>query len=149
MNLTSWVSSSAAEVLASVLIALAGFIVGTFRRTIVHRFRTRRTRKYWEPLRSRGIAIVLGSYALTSSQSLSSQHRVVDVGPIHEFEPFGVVGFGDVLALMTIQDHLRSLNWHDVAIVHSSNLRSMQERNLVLLGGPDPNAATDLAMEHG
>jgi hypothetical protein len=76
-------------------------------------------------------------------------HRAVDASPLKDFEPHGLVGFGDVLALLTLQEHLKLLNWNDVVVALPGDVRAFRSKHLVLLGGPDPNPVTDLAIHHG
>ncbi|GIF48137.1 hypothetical protein DFJ67_1967 [Asanoa ferruginea] len=97
----------------------------------MHRFASSRgggaTREYWAPLRAREIAIVVGVMSPA-------------VGP----EPFGFVGFGEALAMLSLQEHL-----DNVVVAQAGEVSAFRARNLVLLGGPDLNAATRFAMLGG
>jgi len=55
VNAVSLLQSYAAEATASVVIAVSGFLLGMFQRDLSLRLRTRRTRRYWRALRSRGV----------------------------------------------------------------------------------------------
>ncbi len=142
----SWLSSYAVEIVSSTIVAAVAFVLGNFRHAIMARVRTRKTRRYWGPLRSRGVAIVLGSFTPAIPSPASEQHRAIDGSALDDFEPYGLVGFGDVMALLAIQRHLQILEFDDVLVTHSKDLQVAKTRNLVLIGGPDPNDATDLAM---
>ena len=67
---------------------------------------------------------------------------------VDNFEPYGFVGFGEVLAIFALQQHLKVLGLGGIVVAHSATVSSYESRNLVILGGPDPNSVTDLAMRH-
>ncbi|SNT44533.1 hypothetical protein SAMN05421812_106122 [Asanoa hainanensis] len=138
---------SAGQIASAVFIAVLAFILGTFRRTIVRRIRTRETRRYWSSFRARGVAIVLGAF---SSEDLLSQRldRPVDPAGVDNFEPYGFVGFGEVLAIFALLEHLKILGLEDIVVAHAEQVSSFQSRNLVIVGGPDPNSLTELTMRH-
>jgi len=66
---------------------------------------------------------------------------------IAEYEPYGMVGLGDVRALLEIQRHLHLLQIMDVTVTAAQDVGQNYGRNLVLVGGPDANSATALAMK--
>nr|WP_296076634.1 hypothetical protein [uncultured Actinoplanes sp.] len=148
MDIKSLLTESAGQIAGAVTIAILAFTLGSFRRVIVQRFRTRHTRKYWSPFKDKGLTIVLGSFSPSVSPP-SDRHRAIDTSPLQDFEPYGLVGFGEVLALLNLQEHLKVLGMEDVTIAQPTDVRAMRSRHLVLVGGPDPNPVTDLAMQHG
>ncbi len=148
MNINSLLTESAGQVAGAIVIAVLAFMLGSFRRAIIQRIRTRQTRKYWSPFRGRGIAIVLGSFSPSSPPS-SERHRAIDMSPIQDFEPYGLVGFGEVLALLALQEHMKLVGLDDVTVAQPTDVRTIRSKHLVLVGGPDPNAVTDLAMHYG
>jgi hypothetical protein len=135
---------SAGQIASAIAIAVLAFGLGTFRRTIVRRIRTRETRRYWSAFRARGVAIVLGAFSPEDLLSQGSDQAV----EVDNFEPYGFVGFGEVLAIFALQQHLKVLGLEDIVVAHAEQVSSFESRNLVILGGPDPNSVTDLAMRH-
>jgi hypothetical protein len=151
LEVDSVVGGSSIDLVSSLVVAAIAFTVGAFRQEVVIRFRTRKTRKYWQPFKSRGLTLVIGSDLSPANQATSPDHiayRPLDTSALYEFEPYGLVGLGDVLALMTLQEHLRMLNFSDLLIVHSNAAQlTSSHRNLILIGGPDSNRLTNLAMQ--
>jgi hypothetical protein len=137
---------SAGQIASAIVIAVTAFILGTFRRAIVRRIRTRETRRYWNSFRARGVAIVLGAFS--PEYLLSRNPDGHDAPTVETFEPYGFVGFGEVLAMFALQEHLKVLGLEDIVVAHAEQVSSFAHRNLVILGGPDANQAADLAMRH-
>ena len=148
MDINSLLTESAGQIAGAVVIAVLAFTLGSSRRAIVRRIRTRHTRKYWNSFRGKGLAIVLGSFSPSESPP-TDRHRAIDTSPLQDFEPYGLVGFGEVIALLALQDHLKLLGLDDVTIAQPTDVRTIRSKHLVLVGGPDPNPVTDLAMHHG
>lgn len=90
-----------------------------------------RARRFWKAMGSRKPLIVLGA---------------PDWEPINRWEPTGMVGKGDIIALVEIDAQLRELGFAG-KIVESKELKSDDLRSdLVLIGGPDGNKVTATMM---
>ncbi|WP_410633464.1 hypothetical protein [Amycolatopsis sp. cmx-4-83] len=95
------------------------------------RLRLLRARRFWKAMGSRKPLLVLGA---------------PDFEPITRYEPTGMVGKGDILALVEIESQLRELGFKG-RIVESKELNSQDMRSdLVLIGGPDGNSVTATMM---
>ncbi|WP_086838275.1 hypothetical protein [Amycolatopsis kentuckyensis] len=91
------------------------------------RVRLLRARRFWKSMGSRGPFIVLGA---------------PDWEPLGTWEKSGMVGKGEILALVEIETQLRELGFEG-KIVESKELNSRDLRSdLVLIGGPDGNSVT-------
>ncbi|MBE8517221.1 hypothetical protein ILP97_06810 [Amycolatopsis sp. H6(2020)] len=96
------------------------------------RLRLLRARRFWKAMGSREPFIVMGA---------------PDWEPLSSWEKSGLVGKGDMLALVEIESQLRRLGFAG-KIVESKELNSRELRSdLILIGGPDGNTATKEIME--
>lgn len=95
------------------------------------RLKLLRARRFWRSLCSRTPLIVIGA---------------PDLEPLNKWEKSGMVGKGDIIALVDIQNQLRELGFEG-KIVESKELNSGDHRkDLVLIGGPDGNSVTATMM---
>ncbi|WP_439382321.1 hypothetical protein [Amycolatopsis lexingtonensis] len=95
------------------------------------RLRLLRARRFWKAMGSRKPFIVLGA---------------PDWEPLRTWEKSGMVGKGDILALVEIETQLRELGFKG-RIVESRELNPRDLRSdLVLIGGPDGNSVTATMM---
>ncbi|NLT54456.1 MAG: hypothetical protein GXX79_07770 [Actinomycetales bacterium] len=150
MALSELVFSSTTEAIGTAVVAVVAFLAGTFRREITIRIRTRATRRFWAPLRARGVCIVLGADPFPPPAAPDPLHAPCSrsTGVLADFEPFGLAGLGEALGLMTLKDHLRTLGIDNLKIVHSASMPPHYfAMNLVLLGGPDCNRITAAALD--
>jgi hypothetical protein len=116
------------NLVAAAIGAIVASTVAVFRRWR----RQRRTRRFWGAMASRGIVVVIGTQ---------------DPDATGRWEPSGLVGLGDVMALIAIEHELRRIGC-DVRVSAVDALApDDRERDLVLLGGPDANALTAAVME--
>lgn len=103
-----------------------GFVVWLVIRTERH-LRLHRARRFWKTIGSRHPFLVLGA---------------PDLEPLSSWEKTGMVGKGDILALMEVEAQLRRLGFSG-RIVESKELTARDlESDLVLIGGPDGNSVT-------
>lgn len=111
--------------------AIGGTAVWTASRA-KKRIRLLRARRFWKSMGSRKPLLVLGA---------------PDWEPLSSWEKSGMVGKGDILALVEIESQLRQLGFAGT-IIESKELKSQDLRsNLILIGGPDGNSATAMMME--
>jgi hypothetical protein len=119
-----------------VFINLAAAAIGAFIAWSWARFRRwqreRRARRFWGGMATRGVTVVIG---------------VQDRDALGRWEPSGLVGMGDVAALIAIQRELREIGCQVRVLPVDSLAPEDRERDLVLLGGPDANELTRATME--
>ncbi|GAA1596761.1 hypothetical protein GCM10009828_022870 [Actinoplanes couchii] len=93
----------------------------------------RRARRFWGPMASRGIIIVV-----------SPQDRTM----MDRWEPSGLIGMGDLVGLVSLQQQLQRIGCPvTVSTIEALNPED-HERDLVLLGGPDTNSLARRMLEH-
>jgi hypothetical protein len=110
------------------LTTLLGYIVGRIWQKFSDQIPSRRTRKLWGALLADGLQLVVSRLEST-------------------FDPAGMVGGGDALALREISSHLASAGVKKLEIVYVDENSLDRDKNLILLGGPDTNAVTKEALE--
>ncbi|ADJ48484.1 hypothetical protein AMES_6659 [Amycolatopsis mediterranei S699] len=110
--------------------AIGGTAVWLVTRTR-RRLKLLRARRFWRSLCDRTPLIVIGA---------------PDFEPLNKWEKSGMVGKGDILALVDIQNQLRELGFEG-KIVETKEMNSGDRRkDLVLIGGPDGNSVTETMM---
>lgn len=87
---------------------------------------------FWEPMVARGLTVVIGTQSL---------------GYAEEWEPSGLVGLGDVKALLEIHRQLLSVGFEGEIIDAEDLPRSRLGSDLVVIGGPDANKITAMLMD--
>jgi hypothetical protein len=106
--------------------AIGGIVVWAVSR-VLKRVRLLRARKFWKAMGGRKPLLVLGA---------------PNVEPFSTWEKSGMVGRGDILALVEIESQLRRLGFAGT-LVESKEIKSKDLRSdLILIGGPDWNSVT-------
>ena len=123
------------DVLASAIIALGGFLIGIARTEIAVSVRHRKARRFWQPFINNGsVTIAIGS------------HQV-----LRAYEPSGMVGMGDVEALLRLQRFLVQVFKLDgekiVVISPEGRAEGDLHRSVVLIGSPDGNDLTKRTLQ--
>ncbi|MCR6483404.1 hypothetical protein M8542_11295 [Amycolatopsis sp. OK19-0408] len=128
----SWVVHASPEVLINLIAAAIGGAMVWFASQVRGRVRSFRARKFWKSMGRRRPLIVLGT---PDSASLLS------------WEKSGMVGKGDILALVAIEEQQRKLGFSG-KIVEAKELRSADlTSDLILICGPEGNSVTSIMMD--
>ncbi|MBL7259285.1 hypothetical protein [Paractinoplanes lichenicola] len=117
------------NLVAAAIGAAAAWSVARFKRWR----RERRSRRFWGGMATRGVTVVIGAQ---------------DPAALGRWEPSGLVGMGDAMALITLQRELEAIGCRvDVRSAEALAPEHL-ERDLLLLGGPDANKITRDTLEH-
>lgn len=119
------------------MVAATAFILGLLLNRAVRTSVYFRARKFWRPLASKDLAIVLGD----------------GFSDLSAYEASGLMGQGDLLASAELISHLSAMGlpqlqpeFADKAVGVDPNGRALR-RNLVVLGGPDANTLTKACLD--
>jgi hypothetical protein len=125
--------STIGDLIVNLVAAAIGFLVAQV--TVWLRFlrRTRAARRFWKPLLQDDTHVVLPIF---------SERR------FRAWERSGLVGTGDIKALVAVQRKLLDIRREDFFITYASDLKGDElSSNLVLIGGPDSNKWTKTVLE--
>jgi hypothetical protein len=112
------------EIGISLIAAFIGFLIGWVWQRIKLALRLRRARRFWKPFTSDPFQIVLG--------------RFLDFS---QFEPSGLMGVGDAIALKELSSFFQLLGVRDFGVEYADRIEGeLLKSNLILIGGPDSNA---------
>ena len=121
------------DLMINLVAAAIGFSVARLSSGIQRALRLRRARRFWHPF-------VDGKLYLAFPVFDDAKHTAWD--------PSGLAGVGDVVALTVVEKHLRSIRLRDYGICYSHLIAGDQlNSNLVLIAGPDANRVSRMAME--
>ena len=121
----------AVDIGVNLLAALIGFGIGWAWQRFRREFKLRKARRFWKPFIDDELQVVLGRFS-----------------EFTPFEPSGFVGVGDAIALMELRAYFETLGLRNLTVSYADRLSGDSlKTNLVLLGGPDANAASKEAIE--
>ncbi len=119
------------EITWGIATSFVAFLLGLAWTRLTQLVVNHRARRFWRPLVSEDLSVVVGRFRL------------------NDFEPSGVVGAGDNIALNELSTHLAkigfkrfSVSYHDEHVGHGTRSAASLHGNLILLGGPDANSLT-------
>jgi hypothetical protein len=109
------------------------FLAGYLSALIVRRWRTRRARRFWRPFTGKPTVVALSIF----------------MDEFRNWERSGLVGAGDVRALLALQRKWASLGGAEFRTESSERLASQGDlrENLICIGGPDANPVTRLILD--
>lgn len=127
------------DLMINLLAAVIGFSAARLGSTIQRALRTRRARRFWNPFVDGKLHLVFPVW---------DEARHTDTKHTTTWDPSGLAGVGDVVALTVIERHLRSIRLQDYDVCYSHLMVGDQlNSNLVLIGGPYSNHVSRMAME--
>jgi hypothetical protein len=107
------------------------FMLGTAWRRIKNASVNYRARRFWAPVMSKDLQLVIGRFR-----------------GLHQFEASGVIGAGDALAIANLQSYFTRIGFGGFRVSYNDQLGygdasgEALRTNLILLGGPDANSLT-------
>jgi hypothetical protein len=129
-GLVAWVVQASPDISANLVAAAIGGVLVWLTTNARRRIRLVRARRFWRALGGRRPFIVLGAHEVSAKRWAQA----------------GVVGMGDIAALAEIETQLRKLGYTG-KIVESKQLSPGDlKADLILIGGPVANAATETMM---
>jgi hypothetical protein len=130
-GLSGWLTTAFPDISSNLIAAAIGGVVVWLATRAIRRLRLFRARRFWRAMGSRRPFIVLGA---------------PDEEALSEWEKTGMVGKGDILALVEVESQLRRLGFTG-QIVEAKELPPHDlKSDLVLIGGPDGNAVTKIML---
>jgi hypothetical protein len=113
-------------VVGNLLSALIGFVGGWILDRAKFQFQTRKAKRFWRSFAKSRTKVVMGRF-----------HEFT------EFEPSGLIGLGDAVALAELQSFFDRLGLPRLSVGYANRMGVDDlKQNLILLGGPDANSVT-------
>lgn len=111
--------------------AFIGFVLALAWKKFLKWFTYRKIKSFWRPLYSNDLQVVIGKFE-----------------KFGDFEPTGLIGLGDAIALAELGKYFEKFEFSGFKIVFSDHLKGDNlKTNLILLGGPDANPITKAALK--
>jgi hypothetical protein len=125
----SWIPDLVVNLAASVIVFLAGYLAAL----VVRRWKTRRAKRFWRQFTQKPTVVALSIFR----------------SQFERWETSGLVGAGDVQALLAFQRKWATFGGAEFRIESSERLASLPgiRDNLVCIGGPDANPVTRLILD--
>jgi hypothetical protein len=128
------VETSYEEVILGIASTFVAFLLGLVWRRLSHWIVNFRSHRFWRPFMHGRVTFILGRFS-----------------DLPTFEPCGLVGAGDNLALTELTGYFQRIGFKGFTIVYADQIgwadRKPLEGNLILIGGPDTNTLAKEVLE--
>ena len=122
------------EVVLGIASTFVAFLLGLAWRRLSHWIVNFRAHRFWRPFMRGRVTFILGRFT-----------------DLPGFEPCGLVGAGDNLALTELTGYFQRIGFKRFTVVYSDQIgwadRKPLEGNLILIGGPDTNTLAKEVLE--
>jgi hypothetical protein len=122
------------EVVLGIASTFVAFLLGLAWRRLSHWVTNFRAHRFWRPFVHGQVSVILGRFS-----------------DLPMFEPCGLVGAGDNLALTELTTYFQHIGFKRFTVVYSDQIgwadRKPLEGNLILIGGPDTNTLAKEVLE--